>query len=124
MAFKDDCFALLNVAGVTAIAGAKLYPVIAPQGTAAPFVVWRRMGGDPLAVLSGAARTRQIVNVQVDCLAVDYDTAVTLDDAVRTAIHTGSAALKGTARPPVDLFEQEARLFRVVVEATLFHRST
>ena len=123
MAFKDDFYALLSVTGVTNLVEGRIYPVIAPQGTTEDFIVWRRVGGDPLAVLSGASISRQYVNVQIDCLAEKYDRASDIADAVRAAIKAGSAAFKGNARVPVDLYEQEARLHRVVVEATLFHRA-
>lgn len=124
MTFAADMNALLAVAGVTTIVGEKIYPGIAPQNTAAPYVVWRRNGGDKMATLGGASRTRQFVNVLVYCCAegTDYDQAAQLGDAVRDAIAAGSSALKGTCNPPVDGFEPETRLFSVIVEALLFHR--
>ena len=123
MSFREDVYTLLNVSGVNALVAGRIYPVVAPQGTAGDFIVWRRIGGDPLAVMSGAGISRQYVNVQVDCLADTYDAADAIADAVRAAIKAGSSTLKGIARVPLDLYEQETRQFRVVVEATLFHKS-
>lgn len=124
MTFSADLFTLLNVAGVNTIVGEKIYPGIAPQSTAAPYVVFRRNGGDKMATLSGASRTRQMVSVLIYCCADgnDYDKASSLADAVRDAIATGSSALKGTCNLPVDGFEPETRLFSVIVEALLFHK--
>lgn len=122
-AFKDDFYALLSGdAGVAGEVGDRIYPVIAPQGTTQACITWGRNDGDPMATLSGAGVNRQQVNVYVHCWADDYDTAARIADAVRAAIKTGSAALRGTARPPIDDFEQATRQLRCTVQASLFHR--
>lgn len=120
----QDINELLAASGVTAVVGEKIYPGMAPQNTVAPYVVWRRNGGDPMSVLSGSGRTRRFINLLIYCFSAenDYDKACDLADAVHDAIVTGTGKLKGTCNPPVDGFEPETRLFSVILEARLFHK--
>lgn len=120
--FKQDFAAALDVQGVSDIVGEKIFPGVAKQGTQAPYVVWRRNGGDPLATLSGASRNRVQQNVLVGCYAATYDAAVDLADAVFDALATASTRLRIVPRPPSDDFDPDTKLFVSVVEASVFHR--
>lgn len=123
MSFQSDLDVLLRVTGVTNIVSDRIFPGIAPQNTLAPYVVWRRNGGDPLATMRGASRARRFINVLIYCVTEgdNYDQACSLADAVHDAVHAGSSVMKGSCNPPVDGFLPETRTFSVIVEARMFH---
>lgn len=122
MSFKDDFAAVLNVTAVQTVAGERIFPGAAKQGTQRPYIVWRRNGGDPLATLSGASRNRGRIDMLVGSYAESYDAAAELADLVFDALAAGSAKLKIVPRPPADGFDPDTRLHVCVVEASVFHR--
>jgi hypothetical protein len=125
MGLAADINELLAVEGVLSLAPGGVSPVLAPQGCARPYVVWRRQSGDPLATLNtGAGGGRRTIVLLIGAYAETFDEADALADAIRTAVLAGSTTMRGKSiRPPIDGFEPETRLFSVVLEAILFHRS-
>lgn len=110
MSFETRMVALLNVSGVTALAGPRVYAVEAPQSTTAPFVVWQR-------ITSSVERTHdgndsQDILVQVSCYATTFAATCALRDAVRTAMDAGDATGRTLFRDTRDSKEQERNLFR------------
>lgn len=124
MSFKEDFAAVLNVAGVTDLAADRVYPGMARQGCARPYVVWRRNGGDPLATLSGTSRSRQKLELLVGCYAETYDAAAALADAAFDALAAAAASsrLRIVPRPPADGYDPDTKLYVSVVEASTFYR--
>ncbi len=129
MSFKDDFEPVINATGVTNLAQTRIFPGMAEQGCAKPFVVWQRAGGDPLATMGSTAvsRARQKLEVRVGCYAEDYDAAANLADAVFDALAAGSSSgstrLRIIPRPPADGFDPDTRLYVSVVEASVFYRT-
>lgn len=125
MTFKADFAAVLAASAVTAVVGEKIFPGVAKQGSAKPYIVWRRNGGDPQPTLSptAASRARLKFDMLVGCYAEDYDTAADLADKVFDALATGATSLRIIPRPPADGFDPETKLFASVVEASVSYRS-
>lgn len=118
MSFKDDFGTLLASA-----APDKVFPGIAKQGTAAPYIVWRRNGGDPMATLAGSSNSRSAPNVVVFCCADDYDEAAALAESVRDLLRAGGNNIKcNSVGLPIDGFDETTKLLTVAVEASVFHR--
>jgi hypothetical protein len=88
--------ALVTNAGVSALLAQRVYPLIAPETAAKPFVVYTMLNKDPLTALSGALVTTQ-ATVEVDCVATTYLGSKALADAVRSAL----AAWTGGTSPSV-----------------------
>lgn len=125
MSLAADINALLSVEAVSALVADRVYPTLAPQNVTKPYVVWRRQGGDPMATLNdGASRGRQTIVLLVAGYADKFDRADAIGEALRTAILAGTSAMRGkSVNPPIDGFDPETRLFSVLLEARLFHRS-
>jgi hypothetical protein len=101
----------------------KVFPGIAPQGTQAPYVVWRRNGGNPMATLAGSSESRSMPNIVIFCCATEYDDADTLAQAVRALLRTGSSAIKcNSVGLPIDGFDETTKLLTVAVEVSVLHR--
>ena len=91
---------LVDDTAVAALAVARVYPQMAAQGAALPYLVYSRISTDrPRHLLSAAGITS--ARVQVDCYASTYSGAKTLADKVRlcldglraTTIGSGSSTL-------------------------------
>jgi hypothetical protein len=77
--------ALIADAGVNALIGSRIYPLLAPASTSLPFVVWRRSGinreqtlGPPMGVPR--------VSVEYTIFATTYYSARNVADAMRRAL--------------------------------------
>lgn len=110
---------LSNDATVSAEVGTAIYPVRAPQGHAATYIVYQVVANGPTAVKDHAS-TLDTTRVQVSTVAADYATAVSIDDAARKALdrQTGSIASETVDlidyQGSVDGFDEEVDLFMIM----------
>lgn len=70
---------------VAALAGMRVYPVIAPADAAIPFVTWRRTGVRREQTLSGPMGMPTVL-LAVDVYAETYDAVRELADRIRLAL--------------------------------------
>lgn len=84
------------------LAGGRVFPDVAPQGTARPFVTYQLVGGAPENYLSGDAPDKQQVRMQVNCWAsqeqgrhVVSELAMLVEDAMRSATHLQVEVISG-----------------------------
>lgn len=78
-------------AAISHLAGGRVYPVRAPQGTAAPYVIFQQIGSDPgISRREAAGATHRLF--QVACFAATYEAAVALRDAVIEALDSQTLA--------------------------------
>lgn len=107
--------ALIEDAGVSAIVGTRVYPQVAPQGAASPYLVYSQVSGAREWDLDCVAGLGNPV-FQVTAWADTYAAAQALADAVRAAVSAASAAgdlggetIQGaTIENEIDQFEEPA----------------
>lgn len=86
-------YGILSTAnGVTSICSTRIYPDVAPQNAAYPFVIYTIEGTDPSDTKDGASKL-DAVTFTVMSLADNYDTANSLAAQVRGAL---DAKARGT----------------------------
>lgn len=114
---------LVAAAGVTALVGQRLYPMLLPQGATLPAIVLTAVSDVPLNAVEGlpAERLRE-VRLQVDAYATTYLVAHQVAEAVNLVVaalnrHDLSAQREGSE----DLYDDEAQLFRVSADFTVWH---
>lgn len=76
---------LTDTPAVTALVGTRIYPVTVPQQAAPPFIRTNLISTTPIDSKNGPADTDQH-RVQIDCIATSYTQALTIAQAVRTAL--------------------------------------
>lgn len=93
---------LVTDAGVSALVGSKVYPVLAPAEASLPFVTWRRIAVQRSQSLSGPSGT-PFVTLSVDVFAVTYEAARELADAIRIALDGWGGTFQNTVVANVSL---------------------
>lgn len=76
---------LAGDAAVAALVGTRVYPILAPQAGALPYVVFARAETENLADLGGRG-THDRVQLSVQCFAADVETARALATAAQTCL--------------------------------------
>ena len=77
---------LKGSSAITAHTGARIYPVMMPQGVAAfPALLYTKVSSDGIYTLAGFSGTER-ARYAVDVIAADFDTARTLAGAAHTAM--------------------------------------
>lgn len=85
---------LANASAVTAIVSTKIYPVQAPQGTVAPFLVYGVISSIPTNTKDRISEI-DTMRVQVDCYQKTYQDCETLASAVRLALDNATGTKNG-----------------------------
>jgi hypothetical protein len=105
---------------LSSLASGKVYPLVAPEKVAAPFIVYSRIASTPENTLEGGATIDQ-VRIQVDTYANTYSAVKSLAESVRSAME-GSGA-KATLQTDQDLFEPDLKLYRISQDYYCWQRS-
>lgn len=121
MAHPADMVALLD-----ALVSSRVYRNIGKQGTAAPYIVFGRIAGNPVNHLAGTDGQRN-TRYQIDAWATDADTAETLMASIKAAFETATAAATGTATQYIeisdnpDFYDEDAKLHRASCDFSVWH---
>lgn len=116
MTIAADLYAALQAAaGVTALLGSgdaiRLYPAIAPAGTATPYAVWQHIAAQP-ATTHNEPTGNQHDYVQVACFAGTWKEATDLRAAIVAALDD----VPLTASGPTPVLQDERSEYDTAVE--------
>lgn len=116
---------LSTTSAIASLCGTRIYPVTLPTGPAYPCVLYKTIAAKPSPTLqtSGYQRWR----IEFDCFAETYAGAA----AVRSALRSTLEGFRGTLNDGTylqdaqfiqlgDMFEDDARVYRCMVEFYLF----
>ena len=108
-------------AGITAICSTRVYPEIADQDAALPFIVYKVSDINPSGTKSGSS-SLDTARVDVYCVADEYGDAMDLSDAARTALDRVGGTYNSVAIQSIDFdtadveFDQDQRAY--IAEST------
>lgn len=117
---------LSNYTNLTDLVGLRIYPGIAPQNTATPYVTIQKISDEPVPAMSadtGLERPR----FQIDSWSDQPLEAENVDVQVRAALQRYSGTLAGTTiqvsflENSVDLYDQETELHHVATDFEINH---
>ena len=91
----------------------RIYPMIAPENTTTPYIVWQVISAQPQNTLDGTTH-HEWVRVQIDiyhknydaCVQLSHDVVATLDQNIQISIYDGTQ----------QLYENDTRLFRQSID--------
>jgi hypothetical protein len=119
----EDIVALLAAdAGVSALVSARIYPDVPAESTVLPCIVYRRISGPRVQILSGPNGLAH-PRFEFNCLATSKGGAKTVADAVRAALdgHRGNAFVDVTLLDERSFFDNEPKQYRADVDFEIFH---
>ena len=92
------------------LAGGRVLPDFAPENTAAPFIVYQAVGGEPINYITGEQPDKQRVRMQVSVWAGESRIeASTLGQQVEAAIRAATAMQPEVASGRVATYDEETR---------------
>lgn len=129
MLVEEAIYSILSTdPGVTALASTRAYPVVAPQKSPAPYLVYNKSGRGRQELFCGTDNTLS-TRMQIDCYATTYLESVNLAAAVESALNRyrgvlGSPAvniLTAYLTNEFDLSEIEPGLYRQSQDWEIWH---
>ncbi len=121
---------LSTYAGLAALTGTRIYPLLLPQDPTLPAVTYQTISR-VMEEVRGAGPRYAETRVQIDCWAASYSSAKAVAEQVRAALQDYTGTMGGAGGVPVldgdmtsetDVYEPDALLHRVMVEALITHR--
>jgi len=95
MSIETTLYATINDdAAVTALVADRIYPMIAPDGAATPYVTYQVIATEAHNIINGAPGTERKV-IQVNCISNTYANAKAIAEAVKAAINSSIGYLNG-----------------------------
>lgn len=127
---ETDLYAYLAAySGLTALVGTKIFPIVAPQGTARPCVVFLKVANDRKYTHTGFAGLSE-TRVQVSCYADAYETdgatvgALAIAAQVTAAMEAwpGAAGIQAVfADGERHIYEEETDVHHIPLDFIVWH---
>jgi hypothetical protein len=105
--------------GVTNIINGRMFLYQAPQAVTLPCVTYFQVTGEIFNSLSGPANLNR-ERWQIDCWAGRYSEAVTLANAVKTAMLATGTDMETVLISRLSQFEEEEGLHRVILDMAIW----
>ena len=131
---EEELYTLLNTNSVTTYVGTRIYPGLAPQGAAFPYIEYHRIITDRVRHLGGLSSLAS-PRFQINCWSSGYDEAKSLGEAVenRPDNYTGTPSAinirriyledKGDELEPA-VGNESKRLYGRRLDFTIWHADT
>lgn len=110
------------VTALSGVAGARIYPMLAPQPATTPYVVYTRVVSQVENVMAGNGNPPiNQTRLQIDVYSKTYSEANSVAQAVTAAMLAWN--IQNVNISSQDLFEPDTRLYRVMLEYSIWHAS-
>lgn len=108
MSMESDLLAVLKTACPT------VWEIIAPAGTAAPYITWQAIGGRSLRNLDKTASNKRNTLVQVNSWAATRSEARTIIRAAEDALCAAAGFSAMPEGEPISTYEEDTALFGAI----------
>ena len=105
MSMESDLFTLLKTACV------RVFPDVAPAGTALPYVTWQAIGGKTLRAVNGAALDKRNTLMQINAWATTRTEARTIIQAIEDAMCASASFTADPESEPLSSYEDDTKLY-------------
>lgn len=104
-------------AGLSALVGNRIYPVVAPQGVTKPYCVCKKVSNARQYAMGGIVAAQRH-RFQVSCFGTTYSSAKNVAAQVTAALEAWKAAevLAAFAINEIDMYEQDTGLYHIPVD--------
>jgi hypothetical protein len=118
---ETELFSVLkNNTQVAAAVSTRIYPLMLPQVSTLPAIVYQRISSTPTTSIDGDSGLDS-VRIQVSCWADTYGAAKGLAEKVRTAVN-GATTLKSITLMESDDIDNETRKYRALIDFRLWQK--
>lgn len=129
MYIEEALFSYLSTySGLSTLISKKIYPIIAPEGTAVPYVTYTRISGQRFhAFRSDSGMTNP--TFQFSCFGTSYSNAKAVAAQLRAALQNYSGTMGGVGGVSVqsvllidenDLYDDEAKVYYTTIDFQIF----
>lgn len=101
------------------LAGGRVYPLVLPDITILPAIIYQRVSSVPINSLDGDSGLDS-VRMQISTWAATYKEAKTLSASVRSALD--SSTMKIVTENDTDDYEPETKRFRVITDYVVWQK--
>jgi hypothetical protein len=123
MTFEADLVAhLVADSGIVAVVSNRIRPIVRKQGESNPCITYHRVAGVPMADLDGLDGKLIDIRLQLDCWAAGFEAAAALGELVRTRLQTSASSFVARVNFDEDLYEDDARIFRRMLDVSFHYR--
>lgn len=102
------------------LAGDRVFPLVADEGTATPFIVYQVVGGDAQGYLSGEKPEKKQRRVQVKVWSKSTIEAAQIAEQVEDALRAAVDLQPETLTVPIDTFDEETKYRGTMQDFYLF----
>ncbi|SFB74145.1 Protein of unknown function [Polaromonas sp. OV174] len=106
MSAEATLFAVLR-----ALVADRVYPDVAPEGSALPRIVYQQAGGEVIAYMEGTLPDKENGRMQIVCWATTRIAAVNLAKQVEAAILSAPVIQADALGARVSVYEEDTKLF-------------
>ena len=103
---------------LSGVVGGRVFPNIAPNNIAKPYLVYSRVASTPENTLADGVPVEN-TRVQIDCLDTTYADVIALAQAVKAAMK--ASGLTNLLLLEQDQYEPDALLHRVILDFSIWH---
>ena len=120
---------LSNNAELSALVSDRIYPVLAPQGVASPFLVFEKTGGEIESTLSADTNINRD-NLQITCFSETYQEAFDISAIVAELLSRWQGVESGVTIEDVffenesDFFDAQTEFFQFVLDFEIIYRGS
>lgn len=97
-------------ATLRALVAGRVYPDVAPEGTALPRIVYQQVGGKPVQYTEGPLAGQENARMQIACWADTRDAATTLAKQVEDALIAAPGCTVEPIGQRVSVYEEDTGL--------------
>lgn len=92
----------------------RVFPDVAPSGTAKPFMTWQALGGESLRFLDNAAPDKRNTYMQVSVYSTTRLEALNLIRAAEAALCASPAFIVKPQGEPISTYEEDTTLYGAI----------
>lgn len=105
MSLESEVFSALK-----ALVGNRVYPAVAPEGTAAPYLTWQVSGGQAVNFMDGAQPSKKNSRIQLNVWSLSLAEALKLAQQAETILRARSTLSTTVETAQFTRYEPDTRL--------------
>lgn len=98
----------------------RVFPDVAPSGTARPFVTWQGLGGESLGYLDNTASDKRMTLMQINCWSTTRLQALQTIRGIETALRATAAFTATPQGEAASTYESDTQLYGCVQRFEIF----